>query len=110
MTEKPTETDAPEPQKTEAPPEAEKPKQPRDNFAELRRTKDREVAEANRSAKADRSALSEAKTKIADLESLYRESREKANFSDDDEGYVTRRNANSRAASLPPKLTSAHSR
>jgi len=110
MTEQLPETDAPEPQQTDAPEEAKKPPQTRNNFAELQRTKDREVAEANRGANAARSAQAEAETKLADLETLYREAREKSNFTDDDEAYVKRRNDLERDLATRQNQTNAHER
>ena len=85
-----TQVDAAETPEAEAP-QAEKPKAQRNNFAELQRTKDREVAEANRATKSARAELAAANAKLADLTSLQEGMREKSNFTDDDEAWAKRR-------------------
>jgi hypothetical protein len=80
-----------EPEKPEAPEQpAERPKS-RSNIAELQRTKDREVAEAHRATREARSELAEAQAERDGFKALYTESKEKSNFTEDDEGYVRRR-------------------
>lgn len=103
----PEEQTVAEPQQVEEVPaqQAEQPKKTRDHIAELQRTKDREVAEANRRARDDAARAAEAEAKLADLQALYADAREKANFSDDDEAWTKQKTETERKLQIQAEAT-----